>query len=644
MDIVNRYRKISFTVLAVDSIPCSLVGNKMIFSASGEIETAPWKLPWAMPWIERELKKLAKEKTGISGVETMKVYNPDEPDQYLLVRIERYIDLKIGELIDRAAELYPDQEALIRYDGRIRYRYRELKKICDEFAKGLLRLGIKKDDKTAIWSVNSIEAVIAQFGISQVGSLVVPLSPYEKRLRMENFLKQSDTKTLIMKPGVKDTENIEMLYEICPELKTCKPGALYSKKLPMLRNVIVVGETDYPGTYRWSEILEMGAQSEDAILEERKKELHYDDPIHMIYTSGTTGTPKGVLLSHGNIIENALAMSERMQLTPQDKMCVQAPIFHCFGCVACTVTSVISGCSMVIIERFRSDLTLKVIERERCTVASGVPTMFLGFIEEMKKNKFDVSSLRTGIIAGAPCSSELAHSVSEILGMDEIIIAYGLTETSPCITATKPGDPLEFKANTVGCTIPGVEIKIVDPVTHQPVKPGEQGEICVKGYNVMKGYYKMPEETAKVLDPDGWLHTGDIGILREDGYLEMVCRWKDLIIRGGENISPKEIEAYISSIPEVAEVYVVGVPDAFYGEEIAAFIRLESGSTLSEDDIKSKCRGKLASNKIPKYIIFTERFPLSGSGKVLRTSLRRMALEALEMKMKSEQEASTSKA
>ncbi|HHY91674.1 MAG TPA: AMP-binding protein, partial [Clostridiales bacterium] len=318
-------------------------------------------------------------------------------------------------------------------------------------------------------------------------------------------------------------------------------------------------------------------------------------------------------------------------------------IFHCFGCVACTVTSVISGCSMVVIERFRSNMTLKTIERERCTVASGVPTMFIGFIEAMKKKKFDVSSLRTGIIAGAPCSSELAHSVSEILGMDEAIIAYGLTETSPCVTATKPEDPLELKANTVGCAIPGVEIKIMDPVTHQPVKPGEQGEICVKGYNVMKGYYKMPEETAKVIDPDGWLHTGDIGILREDGYLEVVCRWKDLIIRGGENISPKEIEAYISTIPEVAEVYVVGAPDAFYGEEIAAFIRLKSGSTLSEEDIKSKCRGKLASNKIPKYIIFTDQFPLSATGKVLKRSLRHMVLEFLEMKKRSKQEASPSK-
>lgn len=627
MDIMNHYRKTAFTVLSVDSIPCSLVGNKMVFSDSGKVETESWKLPWAMPWIERELRKVAKEKANVSGVEIEKVYNPEEPDQYVEVRIERYIDLTIGQLVDRMADLHPDKEALINYDGSIRYGYREFQESCDKLAKGLLCIGVKKDDKTAIWSNNSTEFVISQFGTSKVGSIMVPLNPYEKRIRIETLLKQSDATTLIMKPGVKGNENIEMLYKICPELNTCKPGALSSEKLPMLKNVILVGETDYPGTYSWSEIVNMGAQTDDTDLTERLQQLHYDDPIHMIYTSGTTGPSKGVLLSHGNIIENALAMAGRMNLMLEDRVCVQAPLFHCFGCVACTITSVISGCSMVIIERFQSYQALRIIEREKCTVASGVPTMFLGFIDEIRKDKFDISSLRTGIIAGAPCSPELARAVYEVLGMKEIIISYGLTEAAPCITATKPKDSLELKGNTVGCVIPGVEIKIVNTLTNQPVKQGKKGEICVRGYNVMKSYYKMPEETAKAVDQDGWLHTGDIGVLREDGYLEMLYRWKDVIIRGGENISPKEIETFIDTLPEVLEVYVVGVPDKFYGEEIMAFVRRQTGSNLSETDIKTYCKGKLASNKIPEYIIFLEQFPLSSTGKVLKSALRRMAME-----------------
>ncbi|WZL73872.1 AMP-binding protein [Clostridiaceae bacterium 35-E11] len=626
MGIVKQYRKVSFTILEVDSIPCSLVGKKMVFSDSGKIETQPWKLPWPMPWIERELKKLATEKAGVSGVETKRVYNPEELDQYVLVRIERYIDLTVGQIVDLVADRYSDKEALINHDGSVRYKYNKFQKLCQNLANGLLCIGVRKDDKTAIWSSNSPEAVIAQFGTSKAGSVMVPINPHEKQMGIEVLLEQSDATTLIMNPGVKGTENIEMLYNICPELKTCKPGALLSVKLPMLKNVIVVGKKSYPGTYSWSQVIDMGQKEDDGALIERSQQLHYDDPIHMIYTSGSTGTPKGVLLSHGNIIENALAMVERMKLTPQDKMCIQAPIFHCFGCVACTLTSVISGCSMVMIKKFCSYLTMKIIERERCTVASGVPTMFLSFLDEIRKEKFDISSLRTGIIAGAACTKELVCGVVEVLGMKDIVISYGLTECSPCITATKAEDALEQKANTVGYPIPGVEIKIVNPLTNEPVKPGEQGEIYTRGYNVMKGYYNNLEETEKVLDQDGWLHTGDIGILREDGYLEVLCRCKDVIIRGGENISPKEIEAYIGTLADVYEVYIVGVADSFYGEEMMAFIRLHTGSTLSELDIKSYCKGRLASNKIPKYITFVETFPLSSTGKVLKSELSRMAL------------------
>lgn len=629
MNIVGDRRRIEITVQKVDSIPCSLVGNKMIFSMDGTMVTEPWKFPWPMPWVEQVFREFAKENISFSKNISTRLYNPEEPDQYLEISARSYINLTVGQLVDEISDCYPDREALVSNTGSRRFRYAEFKKITTDLAKGLISIGTEKNDKISIWAVNSPEFVMAQFGVSKTGGIMVPLNAHEKQMRIETLLKHSDTRTLIMQVGSKATENIEILYKICPELCECMPGNLKSEKLPMLKNVIVISDEEYPGTYRWSDILDQGERQNIAALEERENQIHIDDVVHIIYTSGTTGTPKGVMLSHGNVLENAKAMSTRMALTEKDIMCVQAPLFHCFGSVACTITAVISGCSMVMVDKFRPEITLSLIERERCTVVSGVPTLFIAFINELQKAEYQIDSIRTGIVAGAPCTSKMMNEIKSILGIENIIVSYGLTEASPCVTAICGCDSFELRTATVGKPIPGVELKIVDFTTREEVPPRQDGEILVRGYNVMKGYYKMPEETDQILDPEGWLHTGDIGYMLENGYLCIKDRCKDVIIRSGENISPKEIEDYLITHGDVAEVNVIGVPNYLCGEEIMAFIKLKKGRNITENEIKIYSKGKLATNKIPKYVTFVEEFPLSESGKVLKTALREAALEII---------------
>ena len=532
---------------------------------------------------------------------------------------------KVGDLVELAASKHPHKEALINEDSTIRYTYEEFNKYVNSAAKVLLKLGVQKGEKVTIWSKNSPEWIISQIAISRTGAVMVPFNSHEKELMISRLLKYSDTSVLIMMEGVHDKENIEMLYEICPGLCKSDPENLDLRDYPSLKNVIVISEQTYPGTLSWNNIINEGEEYSDDDLKQRIAEVSLDDPTHMIYTSGTTGRPKGVLLTHKNIISDVSGLSQRLGLTPDDRMCIQPPLFHTFGSIACSILSIYNGLTMVIMDKYRPDLTLRQIEREKCTIASGVPTMFVGFYKEFQKRKYDISTLRGGIIAGSTAPRGLISDVIEKMNIKGLIQSYGMTETSPAITANNHDDSVWLKSETAGYPLPGVEIKIIDEITGADLPEGKEGEICVRGDNIMKGYYKQPEETARVIDEEGWLHTGDVGLLRENGYLTIRSRIKDIIIRSGENIYPGEIEDYIATHEEIEDIYVVGVQDNVYGEEIIAFIKLKDGSTLTEDEIKQYCRGKLASNKIPKYIIFVEQYPVTDTGKVSKLKLKDLA-------------------
>jgi len=630
---IDNCRKVEITVQNVDGIPCAPIGKKMIFSADGILETEPWQLPWPMPWMEHVCRTFAMEMITVTQLKQARLYNPEEPDQCIEVLAKSYIDLTLGQLANETCRLYPEREALASSNGIRRFSYGQLRESSTALAKGLIAVGVEKNDKVAVWAVNSPEFVMAQFGTAKSGGVMVPLNAHERGPVIETTLRQSETTTLIMQPGAKSTENIDLLYRVCPELSKAEPGKLKAEKLPNLKNVIVISDEAYPGTFKWSEWIGLGKTIEDDILLQRQEQLDIEDVVCIIYTSGTTGAPKGVMLSHKNVIENAVAMAERMQLSETDVMYVQTPMFHSFGYVASALTAVTHGCSMIMVDKFHPEAAMKLIEREKCTVVSGVPTMFIAFINELEQQHFDISAVRTGIIAGASCPPKLIQNIEEVLGIKNIIPAYGLTEASPCVTAVYGDDPPELKASSVGAPIPGVEVKIIDPETQEAVDIGGSGEIRVRGYNIMSGYYRKAEETAAIVDKDGWLHTGDMGYLMPNGYLCIQDRYKDIIIRSGENISPKEIEDLLNFHPDVAESSVVGVPHDLYGEEVVAFVRLKDKCVLTAEMLRQYCRDRLATHKTPKAFHFMEQFPLSSSGKSLKSELRRMAVK-LESEIK----------
>jgi len=632
MSFIDNKRKVEITVQNVDSIPCSIVGNKMVFSAGGSIETEPWQTPWPMPWLESVCRELAMEMVDVSRTKNVRLHNHEEPDQYIDVTARSYIDLTVGQLTDQISGLYPMREAIVDSSGSRRFTYEQLKEGTNDLAKGLLSIGLEKDDKVAFLGLNSPEYVIAQLGVGKTGAVMVPMNAYEKEMHLEFLLKQSNTSTVIMQAGLKSTENIELLYRICPELSVAQPGKLKSERLPCLKNVILISDEKYPGTYRWPEVVQMGKTIDDAALLQRQAQLDIEDVVYMIYTSGSTGEPKGVMLSHRNVIENAASMAERMCLSEKDIVCVQAPLFHCFGCVACVLTAVTCGSSMVMVDKFRPETTLELIKQEKCTVVSGVPTMFIAFMNELEKNNYNISTVRTGIIAGSSCPPKLMREIQSVLGIKNIIPAYGLTETSPCVTATYGDDSEELKTTTVGAPIPGVEVKIINPETNEIAPAGVSGEIRIRGYNVMSGYYNMPDETSMTIDGEGWLATGDMGYFLPNGYLKIHGRYKDIIIRSGENISPKEVEDVLATHTAVAEVSVVGVPSYKYGEEVVAFVRVKAENVLTEDELRQFCKGKISTNKTPKEIFFLEQFPVSASGKSLKSELRRLAFDMTSQK------------
>ena len=536
--------------------------------------------------------------------------------------------------MDVVADQFGTTPAVRYHERGIYHTYAEFNTICQQVAKGLMGLGIEPGEKVAIWANNVPEWLYCQFATGKMGAVMVTVNTNYKSFELEYLLKQSDATTLIMIGGVRDEqEYIDVINEVCPELVRSEPGKLASEKLPLLKNVVFVGESTPPGMLSWRAMLDRGSEISDATLAARQQSLAPDDVINMQYTSGTTGFPKGVMLTHTNIIGNAKSLGECMRLSAIDNLCIPVPFFHCFGCVLGTLTCVVSAACMSPVIQFKPDVVLETIEKESCTAVHGVPTMFIAELEEMEKRPYDTSSLRTGIMAGSPCPIEVMKKVVDQMGASEMTIVYGQTEASPGITQTRTEDSLELRVSTVGRALPNVEVKIVDVADETiTLPPGQQGELCTRGYHVMKGYYKMPEETKSAVDADGWLHTGDLAVMDENGYCKITGRSKDMIIRGGENIYPREIEEFLYTHPDVRDVQVVGVPSEKYGEEVVAYIQPKNGNRdmLTQEAFRGFCDKKIAFHKIPRYFFFVDEYPTTASGKIQKYKLRDHATEQLQ--------------
>ncbi|MFE8694789.1 AMP-binding protein [Cytobacillus sp. FJAT-53684] len=540
------------------------------------------------------------------------------------------LNLTVGRLLEEKANLHPDHEAVVYTELGLRMNYRQFDDYCRKAAKGLMKLGLEKGEHIAAWSTNTPEWLTTQFATGKMGAVLVTVNTNYRTTELEYLLKQSDATTIILMEQYRDASYIDMLYEIAPELKTSEPGCLQSDRLPFLKNVIVLGEKRFPGTFSWDDLLTLGETLEDDQLNQRMNELDPDDVINMQYTSGTTGFPKGVMLTHTNVVNNAFNIASCMQLTRRDRLCIPVPFFHCFGCVIGTLACVSVGATMVPVQEFSTKGVLKTVQDEKCTALHGVPTMFIAELNEPDFSQYDLSTLRTGVMAGSNCPIEVMKAVIEKMGMNEITICYGQTEASPVITQTRTDDPIELRVESVGKALPNVEVKIVEPGTSREVPYGVQGELCTRGYQVMKGYYKNPEASREAIDEEGWLHTGDLAVMDENGYCRITGRLKDMIIRGGENIYPREIEEFLYSHPSILDVQVVGVPDPVFGEEVVAWIILKEGESVSNEEIRAFCNGKISRYKIPRYFEFTDAYPMTASGKIQKFRLREQTIEIIE--------------
>ncbi|MDR3555207.1 MAG: AMP-binding protein [Syntrophobacteraceae bacterium] len=536
----------------------------------------------------------------------------------------------IGNIVDILAEDFGDKVGMEYYDLGIRKTFKELRVIFDDVAKGLMALGVGRGEKVAIWANNVPEWIYTHYGSARMGAVLVTVNTNYRSSELEYLLQQSDSTTLILVGGVREAdEYLKVLEKVCPAIAKSEPGKISCPNLPFLKNIIYLGKEKMGGMYNWDDVLEMGKSVSDQDLKERMDSLEPDDVINMQYTSGTTGFPKGVMLTHTNVVGNALSMAERMDLSSADTVCIPVPFFHCFGCVIGTLTCLVSAATMAPVVSFTPDGVMRTVQGLKCTSLLGVPTMFIAEFEEMDNKSYDVSSLRTGVMAGATCPIELMKRVIADMGANEMTIVYGQTESSPGITQTLRDDSLELKTSTVGKALPNVEVKIVDPTSGLEVPPNVQGELCSRGYHVMKGYYKMPEATTKAVDADNWLHTGDLAIMDENGYCKITGRIKDMIIRGGENIYPREIEEFLYTNPKVRDVQVVGIPSEKYGEEVAAFIMVKPRDELTKEEVVAFCRDQISFHKIPQHIYFVDQYPTTASGKIQKYKLREMASENL---------------
>ena len=529
----------------------------------------------------------------------------------------------LGRLLDNNLERCPDNPAVMYPDRQMSWTWREFTERVDRMAKGLMALGVKHGEKLAVWATNVPDWVTLMFATAKIGAILLTINTNYRSSELDYVLKQSDCENLFLINGVRDADYVQIVYELVPELRECPRGELKSKKYPFLKRVFFLGPEKHRGMYSINELQSISVMVSDEEYAKRKSEVSCHDVVNMQYTSGTTGFPKGVQLTHFNIGNNGFWIGRNQNFSPVDRVCLPIPLFHCFGCVLGVMACVNHGATMVFVEKFDPVTVMMSIETAKCTAVYGVPTMFIAIMEHPLFNKFDFSSLRTGIMAGSPCPIKSMHEVVDKMNMREVTICYGLTEASPVTTQTRYDEPdLVRKCSTVGKAMPGMEVVVMDPDTGEICPNGTPGEICSRGYNSMKGYYKMPEETARVIDSRGWLHSGDIGVKDDAGYFSITGRLKDMIIRGGENIYPKELEDFLSNIEGVSDVQVVGVPSKKYGEQPGAFIILKKDAQLTEQDVLDYCRGKIAWYKIPKYIAFVKEYPLTASGKIMKYKLR----------------------
>ncbi|SBW01972.1 putative acyl-CoA synthetase YngI [uncultured Dysgonomonas sp.] len=536
----------------------------------------------------------------------------------------------IGEWLEYWAEKTPEKEYIVYSDRDLRFTWKEFDERVNNMAKGLLAIGVKPGSHVGIWATNVPDWLTFLYAGAKIGAVLVTINTNYKQHELEYIVDNADIDTLCITEGVFDGNYIDMVYEMAPELKTTQRGYLNVERFPKLKNIVFIGQEKYRGMYNTAEILLLGKNVSCDILNKTKRTVNCHDVVNMQYTSGTTGFPKGVMLTHYNIVNNGFFTGEAMQFTADDKLCVCVPLFHCFGIVLATMNCLTHGSTQVMVERFDPLVVLASIHNERCTALYGVPTMFIAELNHPMFNLFDVSSLRTGIMAGALCPIELMRQVTEKLHVTHITSVYGLTESSPGMTHSTTEDPFEVRCTTVGREYPYTEVKIVNPDTGEECAIEEQGEVCCRGYLVMKGYYKNPDATNEVIDKDGWLHSGDLGVKDKNGYYRITGRIKDMIIRGGENIYPREIEEYLYHMQGIKDIQVAGIPSEKYGEEVGAFIILQEGADLLPEDVKAFCRGKIARHKIPKYIFFVNSFPLTGSGKIQKFKLKDIGLNLLK--------------
>jgi fatty-acyl-CoA synthase len=540
------------------------------------------------------------------------------------------LGLTIGDLFDQTVEKYPDHPALISRQQNIRLTYRDLQDQVNRCAKGLMRLGFQKGQRVGIWAPNRAEWCITQFATSKIGVILVNINPAYRLHELEYALKQSGCSGIVIAPEFKTSNYTEMLYTLAPELRNCEAGKLQAARLPELTTVIRLGSEQMPGMFNWDELMALGEPVSDEELRQKQREQEFDDPINIQYTSGTTGFPKGATLSHHNILNNGYFVARLQNFTHEDKLCIPVPLYHCFGMVMGNLGCVTHGATMVYpSEGFEPLAVLETVQEEKCTALYGVPTMFIAELDHPDFSKFDLTSLRTGVMAGSPCPVEVMKKVISLMHMREVEICYGMTETSPVSTQTRIDAPLDKRVSTVGVIHPHLEIKIVDPNTGQVVPVGKPGELCTRGYSVMLGYWNNPEATAEAIDRARWMHTGDLATMDAESYINIVGRIKDMIIRGGENVYPREIEEFLYTHPKVSDVQVIGVPDPRYGEEIMAWVKVKPGEQVTAEELQAFCKGQIAHYKIPRYFKFVETFPMTVTGKIQKFQMRQQSTEEL---------------
>ncbi|GAB0151910.1 MULTISPECIES: AMP-binding protein [Marinobacterium] len=541
------------------------------------------------------------------------------------------IGMTIGDKFDEIANTYPDNDALIVLHQNVHWSYRELQQRANQCARALLSMGVRKGDRVGVWSPNCSEWTVSQIATAKIGAILVNVNPAYRTHELEYALNQSGARFLITADSFKTSDYRGMLYELAPELKACADGKLKSQKLPDLECIINLSDEKHPGMWRWADMLELADHVSEDELADLQATLQFDDPINIQYTSGTTGFPKGATLSHHNILNNGFFVAESMGFTSEDRLVIPVPLYHCFGMVMGNLGCITHGATMIYPdEGFDPTSVLKAVHSQKATALYGVPTMFIAELDHPEFDSFDLSTLRTGIMAGSICPTEVMKQVISKMNMKEVQIAYGMTETSPVSTQTGAKDSIEKRVSTVGRTQPHLESKIVDPGNGQIVPRGEIGELCTRGYSVMLKYWNNEKATAEAIDEAGWMHTGDLATMDDEGYIQIVGRIKDMVIRGGENVYPKEIEEFLYTHPAVSEVQVTGVPDKKYGEELIAWVKLHPhADDVTAEELREFCKGKITHFKIPRYFKFVDAFPMTVTGKIQKFKMREMSIAEL---------------